>query len=207
MRKQRNYRVTIAVQKDLLDQLIIETHTDLISYLYIMIIDIWKTALSTQVKKDRIQERTWKIWIVNYYNNWVKVSCQWQENSLRYRQIIENKNWKQIIERRYLLLENFNTYSIMWNLHIRSSVNADFLETLIERFDLFINNKSDTLTRLKSILEILIIDLVLSNQELGPLLNWAVDQNHSTDSDHKIIVLKWKNIEQSDKKISKFITE
>ena len=73
IKKWRNCRVTIAIWKNLLDQLIIEICMNLISYFYIIIINIWKSALLIQVKRDRtqeeIQEEIQKIWIVNYYNN------------------------------------------------------------------------------------------------------------------------------------------
>ena len=59
--ERRSCRVAIAVHKDLLDQLIIEARTDLISHPYILVVDIWDLG--------RAQERVRKTRVVNCYDN------------------------------------------------------------------------------------------------------------------------------------------
>jgi hypothetical protein len=68
------------------------------------------------------------------------------------------------------------------------------MEALIEEFNLYINNKANTPTRPKSTPGILIINLALTTQGLGPLSTWAIDQDHPTGSDHEVIVLGWEDL-------------
>jgi hypothetical protein len=77
---------------------------------------------------------------------------------------------------------------------VGTRTNAAPLEALIEDFNLYINNDSDTPTRPKSTPGISIIDLALTTQGLGPLSTWAIDQDHPTGSDHEVIVLGWEDL-------------
>ena len=104
--------MAIATRKDLLDQLIIEARTDLISHPYILVVDIWDLG--------RAQERVRKTRVVNCYNNWIRASCCWQGGSPRRRRAIEDVEWRQVIEGRCLLLGDFNAHSPLWNPQARA---------------------------------------------------------------------------------------
>ena len=182
----RDCRVVIAVRRDLLDQLIIEARTDLISHPYILAVDIWDL--------DRAREKARRTRVINCYDNWVGASRCWQGENPRRRRAIEDVNWECLIRGRCLLLGDFNAHSPLWNPQARARANAAPLEALIERHDLYINNDLGTATRPKSTPGISIIDLALSNQGLGPLIMWAIDQDHPTGSDHEAILLEWEDM-------------
>jgi hypothetical protein len=130
-------------------------------------VDIWDLG--------RAQEKARRTRIVNCYDNWVGASCCWMGESPRRRRAIEDADWGQLIMGRCLLLGDFNAHSPLWNPQVGTRTNAAPLEALIEEFDLYINNDSDTPTRPKSTLGISIIDLALTTQGLGPLSTWAID--------------------------------
>ena len=52
----RSCRVVIAVRRDLLDQLIIEARTDLISHPYILTVDIWDLDRAREKARSRAME-------------------------------------------------------------------------------------------------------------------------------------------------------
>jgi Endonuclease-reverse transcriptase len=183
--ERRSCRVVIAVRKDLLNQLIIEARMDLANHPYILVVDIWEL---------RAQEKARRTRIINCYDNWIGASCCWQGESTRRRRAIEDADWGQIIGGRCLFLGDFNAHSPLWNSQVGTRVNAGPLEALIEDYDLYINNDPDTPTRPKSTPGILIIDLAFTNQALGPLSVWALEQDHPTGSDHEAIVLGWEEL-------------
>ena len=80
----RDCRVVIAVRRDLLDQLIIEARTDLISHPYILTVDIWDL--------DRAREKARRTRVINCYDNWVGASRCWQGENPRRRRAIEDVN-------------------------------------------------------------------------------------------------------------------
>jgi ribonuclease HI len=196
--EQDDYRVAIAVRRDLLDQMVIEARTDLVSHPYVMTMDIWELGTA--------RERVRRTRIINCYDNWLGANHRWQGGDLRRRRAIEDINWGQIIEGRCLILGDFNAHSALWNPHIRNTINAGPLETLIEEHDLYINNDPDTPTRPKVTPGISIIDLALSSPSLGPLPNWAIDKDHPTGSDHETILLEWDDLGQTRTETSKAIT-
>ena len=87
------------------------------------------------------------------------------------------------------MLGDVNTYSPVWNLHCQRRQNAKFLEDLIEKFDLLINNKSGRTTRPASA-GVSINDLALSTIELGFLTLWKIPKEYLSLSDHELILLQ-----------------
>jgi endonuclease/exonuclease/phosphatase family metal-dependent hydrolase len=176
----------IAIQRDLLDQLTIEAQMDLINHPYILTIDVWELG--------RTQERVRRTRVINCYDNWLGANHHWQGENTQRRWAIKDANWEQLIIGQCLLLGDFNAHSHLWNPQVRARTNAAPLEALIEDFNLYINNDSDTPTRPKSTPGISIIDLALTTPGLGPLSTWAIDQDHPTGSDHEVIVLGWEDL-------------
>ena len=70
---------------------------------------------------------------------------------------------------------DFNAHSPVWNAQCRGRVNAKFLEQLINQHSLYINNTLGEATRYKQTPGILIINLALSSQALGPLETWEIN--------------------------------
>lgn len=83
----------------------------------------------------------------------------------------------------------------MWNLHCHQKQNARSLETLIETYELLINNDSDYTTRPSSA-EISIINLALTSLELGPLHIWEIPEKYPSLSDHELILVEWDKIKE-----------
>jgi hypothetical protein len=105
--QRRDCRVAIGAQRDLLDQLVIEARTDLISHPYMLTVDIWDLG--------QAQEKARRTRIVNCYDNWVGASCRWIGKSPRRRRAIEDADWEQLTIGRCLLLGDFNAHSPLWN--------------------------------------------------------------------------------------------
>src|ERR1700692_4066551 len=105
-----DYRVAIAIRRDLLDQLVIEARTAPKNPPYFMVMDVWDL--------NSAKERVRKTRIVNCYDNWLGENCRWQGGYQRRRRAIEDANWEQIIEGRCLILGDFNAHSTLWNPHI-----------------------------------------------------------------------------------------
>ena len=87
-----------------------------------------------------------------------------------------------------------NVYSPSWNLHCRQRQNAGPLEEPIKTNDLFVNNNTDFPTRPGS-QEFSIIDLALTNPNLGILRVWEILVEYSSLSDHNLIFLEWEDLE------------
>lgn len=77
----------------------------------------------------------------------------------------------------------------------RARVDSGPLENLIDDVSLYINNELGIPTRPKRTPEISIIDLALTTVSMGPLETWTVDQEHTTGSDHELIVMEWTPVE------------
>ena len=72
-------------------------------------------------------------------------------------------------------------------------MNAGPLEELFESYELIVNNDTNFPTRLSSP-GISIIDLALSSPGLGPLRVWEIPEEYLSLSDHKLILMEWKDI-------------
>ncbi len=90
-----------------------------------------------------------------------------------------------------------NSHSTMWNPHCHQRQNASPLEDLIETYELIVNNDTDFPTRPSS-RGLSIIDLALTNSELGPLRVWEIPEDYPSLSDHELILMEWEDIEIED---------
>jgi ribonuclease HI len=182
----KDARVNIAVRRDLLDKIVVETRGDLLDHPYIMAVDIWDLS--------RAQARVRRTRVVNCYDNWLGAEYCWQGGSARNRRAIEDVQWSRVIEGRCMVLGDFNAHSPLWNPHSGTRANAGPLEAIIERYELCINNTPGESTRPKSTPGISIIDLTLTSPEMGPLPLWSIDSDHPTGSDHEVIVTEWEDL-------------
>lgn len=104
-------------------------------------------------------------------------------------------SWQSLIKRRVLIVGDMNAHSTMWNPHCHKRQNAGPLETLIETYELLVNNDPDYATRLSSG-GISIIDLALTSPQLGPLRVWEIPEEYPSLSDHELILVEWEEMEE-----------
>ena len=95
---------------------------------------------------------------------------------------------------RAVLLGDFNAQSPLWDPFITQRKEAGPLETIIEDFDLILNNEQGAITRPGNKTKGSIIDLTFTTTELGLLDLWVIDEDDPTPSDHALILLKWADI-------------
>ena len=194
----RNRRVTMAIRRDLFNRTTVEARTDLINHPYIMVLDIWELG--------RAGERARRTRVINCYDNRLGVGHCWQGGNDRQRRAIEDVGWDEVLEGRCLLLGDFNAHSPIWNPLANIRTNAGPLESLIEEESLYINNEPGVPTRPKATPGISIIDLALTTVSMGPLQAWMVDRDHSTGSDHELLVMEWATIEHLSEPPSREVT-
>lgn len=133
--------------------------------------------------------------IINVYDNKIGEGQKWQGSSPRVRRAIEDMSWLSLIKHRVLIVGDLNAHSTMWNPHCHRRQNAGPLETLIETYELLINNDPDYATRPSSG-GISIIDLSLTSPELGPLRVWEIPEEYPSLSDHELISVEWDEMEE-----------
>ena len=183
----RDMRVLIAVRKDILNTVIIENRTDLVSHPYCIVLDVKEL--------DPISGRySRKTRVVNLYDNKIGNGCIWQGTSFILRRAIPDISWRLVIKGRVLIIGDMNAHSPVWNPYCRQNVNAGPLEELIESFELILNNNTDFPTRSSS-RGISIIDLALTSPALGPLRIWEIPEDYSSLSDHELILIEWEDID------------
>jgi ribonuclease HI len=198
--EQKNKRVLIAVRRELLNQANLEARTDLIDHPYFLALDIWELdggPLRKQVRRTRI---------INCYDNWIGRGCVWQGDVVQRRRALEDVNWESMLQGRAILMGDFNAHSPLWNPQARTRSNAAPLEALIRQHGLQIENDPELPTRPKSSPGISIIDLTLTTREMGALTSWAIHTEHSTGSDHELILLEWPDVAEPTPEISTEIT-
>ena len=186
----RDCRVAVAVRKDLLNAMSTDIRTDLVDHPYFLAIDVWELAPGPTKRRLR------RTRLVNVYDNIVGMGRPWQGNEPRRRRALEDVNWEPILQGRVLLIGDFNAHSTVWNPRSRTRANAAPLESLIDIYELFVNNDPEVPTRPKQTPGLSIIDLAITSPELGPLATWYVDSEHSTPSDHELIVVEWDEMGQ-----------
>ena len=194
----RDWRVAIAIRRDLVNKVIVEARTDLIDHPYLIAMDVWEL--------NRAREKTRRTRIINCYDNWLGIGHCWQGESERQRRALEDVQWEQVTEGRCLLVGDFNAHSPLWNPLVRARVNAGPLEDLIDKAGLYINNELGVSTRPKRTPGISIIDLALTTVSMGPLETWGIDQEHPTGSDHELIVMEWTPLERTSATPSQDVT-
>ena len=83
-------QVLIAVRKDILNKVIIENQTDLVSHPYYIILNIREL--------NPVSGKYWrKTRVINLYDNKIDNGCVWQGSSSTIWQTIQNIFWKPII--------------------------------------------------------------------------------------------------------------
>ena len=189
----KDTRVVTAVRRDIVDKIVIEARTDLANHPYFMVIDVIEEKRRTRV--------------VNCYDNWLGAPYTYAGASQRTRRALTDINWNPIFTGRCLLLGDFNAHSPEWNALITTRENAETLERLITKHDLFINNDRDRPTRPYKtavsrdgcrggkVPSTSIIDLTITNQTLGPLASWEMEAENLTTSDHLVILASWESLE------------
>lgn len=98
-----------------------------------------------------------------------------------------------MIQRWVILLDYINAHNPVWNQHCQKKQNAKFLENLIKKFDLFINNKFERTTRSANA-GVFDIDLSLLPIQLGFLTLWDISEEYLSLSNYELILLQWDNI-------------
>ena len=183
----RDMRVLIAVKKDILHKIVIDNRTDLISHPYYLCLDIKEFDLQSgkNLRKTRI---------VNLYDNKVGEGQPWKGSCARVRRAMEDIDWRRVIRGRVLIVGDMNAHSPSWNPHCRQRQNAGPMEELIETYDLLVNNNTDFPTRPGS-RQFSIIDLALTNPDLGILRVWEIPEEYPSLSDHELILLEWEDLE------------
>ena len=175
-------RVLLAVKKEILDRVIINNRADLISNSYCLYLDI-KEVDPKSGKNLR------KIRIVNLYDNKVGQEQLWKRSCSKVRRAMEDIGWRQVIQGRVLIVGDINAHNPSWNSHCRQRYNAGPLEELIKTYDLLVNNNSDFSTQLRS-QEFSIINLALTNLDLGIFRVWEIPEEYPLLSDHELILLE-----------------
>ena len=183
----KDMRVLVAVRKDILNKVIIENRTDLVSHPYCIVLDIKELHPSFGKQSRRTR-------VVNLYDNKIGEGYPWQGSISTVRRAIQDISWRRVIRGRVLVVGDMNAHSSMWNPHCRQKANAGPLEELIESYELMVNNDTDFPTRPSSP-GISIIDLALTSPELGLLRVWEIPEEYPSLSDHELILMEWEDIE------------
>ena len=183
----KDIRVLVAVRKDIVNTVIVENRTDLVSHPYCLVLDIKELDRQRQrcIRRTRV---------VNLYDSKVGEGQTWQGSSPTVRRAMQDIPWRSVIKGRVLILGDMNAHSTMWNPHCRQKQNAGPLEELIERYELMVNNDTDFPTRPAS-RGISIIDLALTSPALGPLRAWEIPEEYPSFSDHELILVEWEDSE------------
>ncbi len=180
-------RVLIAVKKDILNKVIIENRTNLVSHPYCIVIDVRERNPVSRKYSRRTR-------VVNLYDNKIGNECVWQGPSPTIRRAIQDISWRQVIRGQVLIIGDVNAHSLMWNPHCRQRINAGPLEELIESYELIVNNDTDFPT-CPSSPGISIIDLAITSSDLGPLRVWEIPEEYPSLSDHELILIEWEDID------------
>ena len=191
--KNSEKRVLIAIRKDLLTEIIMESRSDLVNHPYFLAIDVWE--LHPQSKQKRRKTR-----LINCYDNRIGLNTTYHGEIDSNRRAIEDINWEPLIQGRTILLGDFNAHSPEWNPLITLRIEAGPLEQIIKDFDLILNNEPGAITRPNARNNKSIIDLIFTTIQIGLLDSWLIEEDLSTPSDHELIVFSWLdlNLNQSE---------
>jgi len=115
--------------------------------------------------------------IVNVYD------CGWQAGSGEL--LAQRANWEAITRHSQVIIAgDMNAHSLMWNGRVTSRRNAPFWENLNSDHSLVVWN-SEEVIRVGGDNHS-IIDLTFSSP--GVELNWSIDSEEATSSDHEVIM-------------------
>ena len=154
-------QVLTAVWKGILNKVVINNWTNVVSYLYYSVFDI--KELHSWSKRVLRKTR-----VVNLYDNKVGRRQIWERSSPIVQGTIQDMSWKQIIKSRVLIVGDINTHSSIWNPYCRQNVNVWLYKELIEGYQLIINNNTNFPIQPSSS-GMSIIDITLISLDLGPL--------------------------------------
>ena len=189
-------RVMTAVRRDIVGKVAIEARTDLINHPYFIAVDVVEKGRRTRV--------------VNCYDSRIGPGYRYVGATRHNRRALGDIDWEPVFRGRCLILGDFNAHSPTWNALSLERCEAEPLERLIDRHDLFINNDLDKPTRPyktsvsgdgargEKVPSTSIIDLTISNQALGPLASWEIEKEALTTSDHLVIWASWESPEDED---------
>lgn len=99
-------RVLVAVRKIILNKVIIENRTDLVSHPYCIVLDIKELNPLSRKYSERTR-------VINLYDKKIGNRCVWQGSSLKVRQAIQDITWRHIIWGRVLMIGDMNAHSSM----------------------------------------------------------------------------------------------
>ncbi len=88
--KQSEKRVSIAIKRDIMAQLIIEARTDLINHPYALVLDIWDIQPNTKTKKRRTR-------LINIYDNRIGLGTCYKGNADRTWRAMEDIQWQPLL--------------------------------------------------------------------------------------------------------------
>lgn len=102
------------------------------------------------------------------YNNhlWSDQALSGVESSTR-RRVLAGTSLDSIIERKVVILREFNAHSTEWNLHCRERRDMAGLETLVKKHDLILNKEPAVATRPTRNSRISIINLTFKTPDMG----------------------------------------
>lgn len=151
----------IVVNKNLIDESMVDYRTDIIYYPYFLLFKIRKLDLWSKKLRRKTQ-------VVNIYNNWVEGGCIWDGDIWHIRKALDDINLEQIIWDRVLIAGDINTHSPIWNLHCFKGLNIFIVKEVKNKFSQLINNELGRPTYFTS-QGISVINLAFSIAELSPL--------------------------------------
>lgn len=93
-----------AIKEDLMGQVVVDHRTYLISYPYLMVLEIHEIDLRSKGRKTRI---------INVYDNKIGRGCTWVGGNQQVRRALEDVNWDRILHLhgRVLFAGDMNTHS------------------------------------------------------------------------------------------------
>ncbi len=97
-------KIMTVIRKDLLDKIVIEHRTDLVNQPYFIFLKI--RDLGQRSKRPGRKTR-----VLNVYDNRVGQGCTWIGNTPRVRRVLEDIKWNSVIQGRFLMAGDINTYS------------------------------------------------------------------------------------------------
>lgn len=94
----------MAARKNILNNVIEENRTDLVSHPYCLAVDITEFAPLSQRRKRKTR-------IINVYDNKIREGQRWQGSSPQVRWAIEDISWKRLIKHRVFIIGDMNAHS------------------------------------------------------------------------------------------------
>ena len=108
--------------------------SNLINYLYLIILDIRDLDQKTRILIKRIK-------IINIYDQIINRKYTYLKVYTRRKRAIEDINQNKIIIKKIIFISDFNVYSLKLNSTYENSIGARPLETLLTKFNLIVINE------------------------------------------------------------------